>query len=100
MRKALQTLKDNRRGKDPRVDLIEVALRGGKPGFEKIIKLCINMDMSNVDRQMLASFSAEAKKESVQRKLEITTAPSGAVVISGFRWTDSFFASAEKDASI
>jgi len=39
MRKALQTLKDNRRGADPRVDLIEVALRGGKPGFEKIIKL-------------------------------------------------------------
>jgi len=39
MRKALQTLKDNRRGSDPRVDLIEVALRGGKPGFEKIIKL-------------------------------------------------------------
>jgi len=39
MRKALQTLKDNRRGNDPRVDLIELALRGGKPGFEKIIKL-------------------------------------------------------------
>jgi len=39
LRKALQTLKDNRRGNDPRVDLIEVALRGGKPGFEKIIKL-------------------------------------------------------------
>merc|ERR1719502_2664968 len=39
MRKALQTLKDNRRGNDPRVDLIEVALRGGKPGFGKIIKL-------------------------------------------------------------
>jgi len=39
MRKALQALKDNRRGSDPRVDLIEVALRGGKPGFEKIIKL-------------------------------------------------------------
>jgi peptidoglycan hydrolase CwlO-like protein len=39
LRKALQTLKDNRRGSDPRVDLIEVALRGGKPGFEKIIKL-------------------------------------------------------------
>jgi len=39
LRKALQTLKDNRRGADPRVDLIEVALRGGKPGFEKIIKL-------------------------------------------------------------
>merc|ERR1719506_1946554 len=35
LRKALQTLKDNRRGSDPRVDLIEVALRGGKPGFEK-----------------------------------------------------------------
>merc|ERR1740117_614716 len=39
MRKALAVLKDNRRGRDPRVDLIEVALRGGKPGFEKIIKL-------------------------------------------------------------
>jgi len=39
MRKALQALRDNRRGSDPRVDLIEVALRGGKPGFEKIIKL-------------------------------------------------------------
>jgi septal ring factor EnvC (AmiA/AmiB activator) len=39
LRKALQTLRDNRRGNDPRVDLIEVALRGGKPGFEKIIKL-------------------------------------------------------------
>jgi len=39
MRKALQTLKDNRNGNDPRVDLIEVALRGGKAGFEKIIKL-------------------------------------------------------------
>jgi len=39
LRKALQTLKDNRRGNDPRVDLIEVALRSGKLGFEKIIKL-------------------------------------------------------------
>ena len=36
---ALQALKDNRRGKDHRVVLIEVALRGGKPGFEIIMKV-------------------------------------------------------------
>merc|ERR1719218_384797 len=35
----MTALSNNRRGADPRVDLIEVALRGGKPGFEKIIKL-------------------------------------------------------------
>jgi len=39
MRGAMTALSNNRRGADPRVDLIEVALRGGKVGFEKIIKL-------------------------------------------------------------
>jgi len=39
MRSAMTALSNNRRGADPRVDLIEVALRGGKVGFEKIIKL-------------------------------------------------------------
>jgi len=39
MRGAMTALSNNRRGADPRVDLIEIALRGGKVGFEKIIKL-------------------------------------------------------------
>jgi predicted nucleic acid-binding Zn-ribbon protein len=39
MRSAMTALSNSRRGADPRVDLIEVALRGGKVGFEKIIKL-------------------------------------------------------------
>jgi len=39
MRSAMTALANNRRSADPRVDLIEVALRGGKVGFEKIIKL-------------------------------------------------------------
>merc|ERR1719164_273662 len=51
LRKALQTLKDNRRGNDPRVDLIEVALRGGKPGFEKIIKLIDDLTAKLKDEQ-------------------------------------------------
>jgi len=51
LRKALQTLKDNRRGNDPRVDLIEVALRGGKPGFEKIIKLIDELTAKLKDEQ-------------------------------------------------
>jgi chromosome segregation ATPase len=37
--KALNVLRTLRKGNDPRVDLLEVALRGGKAGFEKIIKL-------------------------------------------------------------
>merc|ERR1719475_36335 len=35
----MSALSNSRHGADPRVDLIEVALRGGKVGFEKIIKL-------------------------------------------------------------
>merc|ERR1719473_495901 len=39
-KKALTALKSMRlNGKDPRVDLLEVALRGGKIGFGKIIKM-------------------------------------------------------------
>jgi chromosome segregation ATPase len=37
--KALNVLRTLRKGNDPRVDFLEVALRGGKAGFEKIIKL-------------------------------------------------------------
>jgi predicted nucleic acid-binding Zn-ribbon protein len=37
--KALNVLRTLRTGNDPRVDFLEVALRGGKAGFEKIIKL-------------------------------------------------------------
>merc|ERR1719444_394864 len=37
--KALNVLRTLRKGTDPRVDFLEVALRGGKAGFEKIIKL-------------------------------------------------------------
>jgi len=39
MHRALATLQSHRKGKDPRVDLLEVALRGGKGGFEKISKM-------------------------------------------------------------
>merc|ERR1719198_345232 len=38
-KKALQALKSARGGSDPRVDFLEIALRGGKVGFGKIIKL-------------------------------------------------------------
>merc|ERR1719329_1142843 len=37
--KALNVLRTLRKGTDPRVEFLEVALRGGKAGFEKIIKL-------------------------------------------------------------
>jgi len=37
--KALNVLRTMRNGSDPRVDFLEVALRGGKAGFGKIIKL-------------------------------------------------------------
>jgi uncharacterized protein YgbK (DUF1537 family) len=36
---ALAALKHARTGSDPRVDFIELAMKGGKVGFEKIIKL-------------------------------------------------------------
>jgi len=36
---ALNVLKASRKKADPRLDLIEVAMRGGKMGFEKIIKM-------------------------------------------------------------
>jgi len=36
---ALAALKHARTGSDPRVDFIEIAMKGGKVGFEKIIKL-------------------------------------------------------------
>merc|ERR1719453_1099728 len=38
-KKALQALKSARHSNDARVDFLEIALRGGKVGFEKIIKL-------------------------------------------------------------
>jgi len=40
-KKVLSILKESRapNGRDPRVDLLEVALRGGAKGFEKIIKM-------------------------------------------------------------
>jgi len=41
---ALNILKGGRKGKaDPRLDLIEVAMHGGKMGFEKIIKMIDNL---------------------------------------------------------
>jgi len=39
MLKALNVLHSSRKGADPRVDFLEVALRGGKAGFGKIIKI-------------------------------------------------------------
>jgi predicted nucleic acid-binding Zn-ribbon protein len=68
MRKALQTLKDNRRGKDPRVDLIEVALRGGKPGFEKIIKLIDDLTAKLQDEQK----EDDEKKEWCEAEIDKT----------------------------
>jgi len=51
MRSAMTALSNNRRGSDPRVDLIEVALRGGKVGFEKIIKLIDELTAKLKDEQ-------------------------------------------------
>jgi len=68
MRKALQTLKDNRRGSDPRVDLIEVALRGGKPGFEKIIKLIDELTAKLKDEQA----EDDKKKEWCENEIDKT----------------------------
>ena len=51
MRSAMSALSNNRRGADPRVDLIEVALRGGKVGFEKIIKLIDELTAKLKDEQ-------------------------------------------------
>jgi len=39
MQKALNVLHSSRKGTDPRVDFLEVALKGGKAGFGKIIKI-------------------------------------------------------------
>ena len=69
MRKALQTLKDNRRGKDPRVDLIEVALRGGKPGFEKIIKLSDDLTAKFQDEQKEDDEKNRARRDFVASRL-------------------------------
>jgi len=68
LRKALQTLKDNRRGNDPRVDLIEVALRGGKPGFEKIIKLIDELTAKLKDEQA----EDDEKKEWCENEIDKT----------------------------
>jgi len=68
MRKALQTLKDNRKGSDPRVDLIEVALRGGKPGFEKIIKLIDELTAKLKDEQA----EDDEKKEWCEAEIDKT----------------------------
>merc|ERR1719265_1420013 len=68
LRKALQTLKDNRRGADPRVDLIEVALRGGKPGFEKIIKLIDDLTAKLKDEQA----EDDEKKEWCENEIDKT----------------------------
>jgi len=68
MAKALQTLKDNRRGSDPRVDLIEVALRGGKPGFEKIIKLIDELTAKLKDEQS----EDDEKKEWCENEIDKT----------------------------
>merc|ERR1719156_519514 len=68
MRKALQTLKDNRRGSDPRVDLIEVALRGGKEGFGQIIKLIDELTAKLKDEQA----EDDKKKEWCEAELDKT----------------------------
>jgi len=39
MHAALEALQSHRKGKDPRVDLLEVALRGGKGGFAQMTKM-------------------------------------------------------------
>ena len=57
----------------------------------QVVTISAGHDLATIWKSRI--FVAEAKKklvepktESYQRKLEITTAPSGAVVISGFRW--------------
>jgi len=68
MSKALQTLKHHRHGKDPRVDLIEVALRGGKEGFGQIIKLIDELTAKLKDEQA----EDDKKKEWCEAELDKT----------------------------
>jgi chromosome segregation ATPase len=58
LKKALQVLKSSRGGSDPRVDFLEVALRGGKVGFEKIIKL--------ID-ELVATLKKEQKEDEAKK---------------------------------
>merc|ERR1719218_80222 len=64
----MTALSNNRRGADPRVDLIEVALRGGKVGFEKIIKLIDELVATLKEEQK----EDDAKKEYCEKEIDKT----------------------------
>merc|ERR1719261_2227362 len=68
MKKALQTLKASRGGSDPRVDFLEVALRGGKVGFEKIIKL-IDELVATLKKEQSED---DAKKDYCEKEIDKT----------------------------
>merc|ERR1719399_396544 len=56
---ALAALKHARTGSDPRVDFIELAMKGGKVGFEKIIKL--------ID-ELVATLKKEQKEDDAKKE--------------------------------
>merc|ERR1719181_1561933 len=65
---ALELFKKTLPGSAPRVDLIEVALRGGKPGFEKIIKLIDDLTAKLKDEQK----EDDEKKEWCEAEIDKT----------------------------
>jgi len=65
---ALAALKQARTGSDPRVDFLEIALRGGKVGFEKIIKL-IDELVATLKKEQKED---DAKKEWCEEELDKT----------------------------
>merc|ERR1719399_941640 len=65
---ALAALKHARTGSDPRVDFIELAMKGGKVGFEKIIKL-IDELVATLKKEQEED---DAKKEWCEEELDKT----------------------------
>merc|ERR550514_2233201 len=65
---ALNALKHARAGNDPRVDFLELALKGGKVGFEKIIKLIDELVATLKEEQK----EDDAKKEWCEEELDKT----------------------------
>merc|ERR550514_1839930 len=65
---ALAVLKHARTGSDPRVDFIELAMKGGKVGFEKIIKLIDELVATLKEEQK----EDDAKKEWCEEELDKT----------------------------
>jgi len=87
--RALKALKHARRGSDPRVDFVQVALHGGKMGFEKIIKMVdalvvtLKAEQSNDDDKKVYCLAEFDKAEDKAKELKLDISDLGKALEDG-----------------